>query len=100
MDPSAKTFMRLTGATALLLITGVIGFSTFAHIPPSEAFYQTLLILLTHYDHIGFTDTRARILVIILIIASLALVAYLLKMLADYMMGLKDNVRKVRVKVK
>jgi voltage-gated potassium channel len=79
---------------------GTFGFTHFAHIPFWEALYATIIILLTHYDHFGFSDTPSRILVIILILSSLGLVAYLLKWLADYMMGLSDNVRRLRVQAK
>ncbi|GAC1369132.1 MAG: potassium channel protein [Candidatus Saccharimonadales bacterium] len=58
------------------------------------------MILLTHFDHHGFTDAPSRLLVVILIVASLGLIAYLLKWLAEYMMGLSDNVRRIRVQSK
>ena len=79
---------------------GTFGFNIFAHLPLPEALYETVIILLTHYDHYGFVDTQSRILVVILILSSLGLVAYLLKWLAEYMMGLSDNVRRLRVKSK
>jgi len=81
-------------------LLGTLGFSHFAHLSVGEAIYETFIILLTHYDHYGFTDTPSRLLVILLIISSLGLVAYLLKWLAEYMMGLSDNVRRLRVQAK
>lgn len=83
-----------------IALLGTLGFTHFAHLHPGEALYETVIILLTHYDHYGFTDAPSRSLVIFLILSSLGLVAYLLKWLADYMMGLSDNVRRLRVKSK
>ncbi len=83
-----------------IAMLGTFGFAYFAHISIWEALYTTLIILLTHYDHFGFRDTPSRLLVVILIISSLGLVAYLLKWLAEYMMGLSDNVRRIRVLTK
>jgi voltage-gated potassium channel len=73
---------------------------SFADMSFGNALYETIIILLTHYDHSGVHDPASRLLALFLIIASLALIAYLLKWLAEYMMGLSDNVRKLRVKSK
>jgi voltage-gated potassium channel len=97
---STKTFHRLTLIVAALAMLGTVGFMAFDHLSFWEALYITTIILLTHYDHHGFTDPASRILVIILILSSLGLVAYLLKLFADYMMGLTTNVRRLRVKKK
>jgi voltage-gated potassium channel len=72
----------------------------FAQLPPGEAFYETLYIMLTHYSHRSYTNPASQTIVILLIISSLGLVAYLLKWFAEYMMGLSDNVRRHRVKAK
>ena len=90
----------LVAFVALLTAVGTVGFSLFAKITLPEALYATILLLLTHFDHRGFTDLPSRILVIIMILSSFGLVAYLLKWFAEYMMGLSDNVRRRRVKVK
>jgi voltage-gated potassium channel len=99
-DHNARTIRRLVAVALFLVAVGTAGFTYFGHIPASDAFYETLLILLSHYDHYGFTNPIARTLVILLILASLGLIAYLLKWLAEYMMGLGSNVRKLRVKSK
>jgi len=84
-----------------LTIAGTIGFRDFSHISWGNALYETLIILLTHYDeHFGVIDPWSRTLVIILVLSSLGLIAYLLKWLAEYMMGLSSNVRRLRVKSK
>jgi voltage-gated potassium channel len=95
---SAKAVRRLVGVAVALTVIGTVGFMTFAHLSLGDALYETTIILLTHYEHSGLTDPASRFLAIFLIIASLALIAYLLKWLAEYMMGLSDNVRKLRVK--
>lgn len=101
MDQNNKRTIRgLLLFSVSIALLGTFGFSFFAHLTLWEAFYETLIILLTHYDHFGFSDIPSRILVIILILSSLGFFAYLLKWLADYMMGLSDNVRRLRVKSK
>ncbi|HSX48452.1 MAG TPA: TrkA family potassium uptake protein [Candidatus Nanoarchaeia archaeon] len=92
---------RLLGLSLLLVAIGTIGFEHFAGLNLNEAFYQTLIILLTHYDHYNFKDPNSRALVIFLIVCSLVLVAYLLKWFAEYMIGLSEGakIRKIRVKV-
>ncbi len=99
-DHNALTIQRLVAAAIALILLGTAGFAYFGGIPLGDAFYETVIILLTHYDHFAVTDPTSRILVIILILSSLGLIAYLLKWLADYMMGLSDNVRKHRVKAR
>ena len=99
-EHNQRTIRGLLLFSICIGLLGTLGFSHFAKLPLWEAFYETVIILLTHYDHFGFTDMPSRILVIFLIISSLGLVAYLLKWLAEYMMGLSDNVRRLRVKSK
>jgi voltage-gated potassium channel len=91
---SRRTILGLSLSTAVLLLLGSFGLSWTGGLAIGESFYVTLMILLTHYDHHGFTDTRSRLLVILLILASLVLIGYLLKWFAEYMMGLGEHVRK------
>jgi voltage-gated potassium channel len=101
MSPhNSRTIRSLILFSISIGLLGTLGFMSFAHLSPGEAFYETIMILLTHYDHYGFADLPSRVLVIILILASLGLIAYLLKWFAEYMMGLSDNVRRHRVKSK
>lgn len=97
---NARTVRVLMLATLTIGTGGTLGFMYFGKLSFAEALYETFMILLTHFDHHGFQDAPSRILVIILILASLGLIAYLLKWLAEYMMGLSDNVRKLRVQSK
>lgn len=93
-----KSLWRIVGLAVLLQIFGTVSLSRFEGISQAEAFYQTLLILLAHFDHYGFHDDQSRIVVIFLIVSSLVVVAYLLKWFAEYMIGIGDNVRKRRMK--
>lgn len=90
----------LIAVVVLLFGAGTVGFNVFAGLSYLDASYETVILLLTHFDHHGFSDVGSRTLVIILILSSFGLVAYLLKWFAEYMMGLSDNVRRRRVKVK
>lgn len=84
----------------LLTLIGTIGFSVTEQLPPSEAFYQTVLILLSHFDHYGFHTLPARLLVVFLVVSSLIVVVYLLKAFAEYMIGLGDGLKRVKMKAK
>ena len=97
---NAITIQRLVIVTAALVITGTLGFAYFGKISFGDALYETVIILLTHYDHFGVTDPVSRFLVVVLILSSLGLIAYLIKWLAEYMMGLSDNVRRLRIKTR
>src|ERR1035437_6219288 len=87
---------------AILGILGVLAFGTFSlaitdHLSLGEALYRTLLIILTRDNHYDYSSMGSRIMVILLILASLGLIAYLLKWFADYIIGLGDNVWKFAV---
>jgi voltage-gated potassium channel len=100
-EHNARTIKRLAAVAIALTALGTVGFRMFSHISWGNALYETLIILLTHYDeHFGVTDPWSRTLVILLVLSSLGLIAYLLKWLAEYMMGLSSNVRRLRVKSK
>ncbi len=96
----SKTIWWLSSAALVLLISSTLGFMGLADLPATEALYVTLIILLTHYDHHGFQDAGSRALVLFLILSSYAVIAYLLKMFAESIMGLSGNVRKLRVKTR
>jgi voltage-gated potassium channel len=83
-----------------MLLLGTMGFQYFADIPAKEAFYSALVILLTHYDHQHYSDTASRTIVVLLDIGSFVAIAYLLKWFAEYIIGIGDNVKKLRMKAK
>ncbi len=85
-------------ATAGLMVLGTVTFMSTASLSFYESFYETGIILLTHFDHYGFKDPASRAMVVFLIISSLVLVAYLLKVLADYIVSLGDGLRRTHMK--
>ncbi len=97
---NTKSLWKAFAWFVVLEVIGGIGFASFEHIGYSESFYQTLYLLLTHFDHYGFRQTSSRVLVVILLLSSLVIIAYLLKWFADYMMGFNDNVKRQRMKAK
>jgi voltage-gated potassium channel len=95
---NAKVIRRLATASFALMLLGTAGFMQFEGMTLEDAFYETTLILLTHHLHAEMHDPAGRVLSVLMIIASLGIIAYLLKWLAEYMMGLTSNVRRLRVK--
>lgn len=81
-----------------MLLLGSAGFVAYEHLTWGESFYRTVMLLLTRDNHFEFRSNAARTLAIGLVLASYVLIAYLLKWFAEYMIGLSDNVRILRVK--
>lgn len=81
-----------------LLAVGTSGISAYEHLSWGESFYRTVMLLLTRDNHFEFHSNAARTLAVSLVLASYVLIAYLLKWFAEYMIGLSDNVRILRVK--
>ncbi len=100
MGEHRRQIYRIIGVTVLLELAGTLGFSFYEGISRTEAAYQTLLILLAHFDHYGFHNPNSRSLVIFLIVSSLIVVAYLLKWFAEYIIEIGDNVKKRRMKAR
>ncbi|MEI7819202.1 MAG: TrkA family potassium uptake protein [bacterium] len=86
--------------TCLLIAGGTVGFMYTAQLTVAESFYETIMILLSHFDHYGFKDAGSRLLVVFLVIASIVVVAYLLKVLADYIVGLGDGLKRHQMRSK
>ena len=99
-EHNARTVRRFALAAIAVVLVGTAGFMVYGHMTAGDALYETLVILLDRYSNESFGDPTARTLVILLTISSLGLIAYLLKWLAEYMIGLTNNVRKLRVKTK
>lgn len=83
-----------------IVAAGTLGYHSFEDLSWPDAFYQTLLIVLTHFNHVENSSGESKILSIALIVASLGLIGYLLKWFAEYMIGVGDNVRKRRLQTK
>jgi len=99
-DVDGRLVWRLAVVAVGLVVLGTVGLTLSGHLAWVDALYTTVIILLTHFDHAGLTDPVSRGIVLVLIIGSLLIFAYLLKLGADYMMGLQGNMRKLRVKAK
>jgi voltage-gated potassium channel len=99
-EHNARIVSRLAVAALAVIGIGTGGFMLYSHMSFGNALYETLIILLDRYDHLSLSDPASRILVIFLTLASLGLIAYLLKWFVEYMMGITSNVRKMRVKAK
>jgi voltage-gated potassium channel len=95
-----RSMWRLSVLAGLVVLFGTIGLSVSGHLSWPNALYETMVILLTHFYHTDFTDPISRGIVLALIISSVVFFAYLLKLGADYMMGLQGNMRRLRVKAK
>lgn len=85
-------------ASILLLTLGTATFMSTAKLSFGEALYETAFILISHFDHYGFKDSASRFMVIFLALSSLVLIGYLLKVLADYIVGLGDGLRRKHMK--
>jgi len=92
---SRKIFLLL----ALMLSFGVIAFMALGGMNLWTAFYATTIILLSHFLHGVEDPVWEQILSILLILGSYIVVAYLLRLAADYFMGgeFKESRRKRRI---
>lgn len=101
---SNRTLIRISILSLLLLVIGTVGFVQFEQLSWGNAYYFSLLLLLTHFPHTPHGVTvetwQGSVLVIFLIVCSLVIIAYLLKWFAEYMIGIGSNVRKQRMKAK
>jgi voltage-gated potassium channel len=97
---NARQIKILLSIATTLIALGSLGLSMFSHISLGSAVYETVVILLAHDTDFSTADPVARAIVIVLLLSSLGIIAYLLKWLAEYMMGLSSNVRRHRVKSK
>jgi voltage-gated potassium channel len=97
---NSHTPWRILAAAVGLWIIGSVGFMQFQQLSFWNAAYETSLLLLTHFDHFTTDDWRSKLLTLLLIIGSFALIGYLLKWFAEYMIGVGDNVRKRRLESK
>jgi voltage-gated potassium channel len=90
----------LIAVSGVVIILGTIGLSVFEHLSILQAAYETIVILLAHDTSFEVQRPISKLIVVLLLVSSLGLIAYLLKWLAEYMMGLSSNVKQHRVKAK
>lgn len=91
---------KILGAVCAVIAAGTVGFIYFEGLSLGDSFYQSVLVTLRHFGHVELHDPGARIVNVVLIIASFGILGYLIKWLAEYMMGVSDNVRKRRLAAK
>ncbi len=82
----------------LLVSAGLLAF--FEQLEYPEALYRTVYISLTHHDNFHMESWSARLLIVIVVLASLVLIAYLLKLFGEYIIGLGDGLKRSKVKTK
>ncbi len=100
MTPNSKQFRRVVLISVAIILFGIVGFSISEHVGITEALYRTVYVVLAHHDAFGAQGWLARSTVVFLIFASLVLIAYLLKWLAEYMIGLGDGLKRRQMKAK
>lgn len=100
MSPSKKKFISLAIASLLIVLLASLVFSISERIAFAEGFYRSLYIALSHHDAFHMENSTSRIAILLLIIGSLVVIAYLLKMLADYMINLGDGLKRNKMKAK
>ena len=82
----------------LFAVAGVLAY--FEHLEYPEALYRTVYISLTHHDNFHMETWVARLLIIVVVLASLVLIAYLLKLFGEDIIGLGDGLKRSKVKTK
>lgn len=95
-----KQLVFLIFIVATFIILSSMGIMFFEHLSFNEAFYRTIYISLTHHDSFHTENWIARYIVIFVVLASLVLVAYLLKLLGEYIISLGDGLKRRKVKTK
>ncbi len=95
-----KQIFVLSLLVLLFLLASAGLLAVFEHLSYHEALYRTVYISLTHHDNFHMESWLARILIIVIVLASLVLIAYLLKLFGEYIIGLGDGLKRRKVKTK
>ena len=93
-----KLIRKLAIFAIIIIFAGAAVFALVEHLSPADALYRSLYIVLAHHDYYETHNWAARLTILGLIIASLGIIAYLIKILADYMINLGDGLKRNRVK--
>lgn len=98
MKRSKHVLRRLTIILILIVVFGVTSFMLLGK-EPWQAFYLTIIILLSHFEHGEGNPLGIQILTIILVIGSYFVLAYIIKGAAEYLFGgsFKENRRKKKM---
>ena len=100
MQPDNRQLRSVVILALSILLFGAACLAVSEHISLGEALYRAVYITLSHHDNFHMDSMLARITVLTLIIMSLLLLAYLLKVLVDYMIGLGDGLKHRQMKAK
>lgn len=100
MEPTGKQIARIGVALVALIAAAAAVFRYSEHISFLDGLYRAVYVVLAHHDNFASHAPASRATVIVLILASLLIIAYLLKWLAEYMMGLGDGLRRHQIKAK
>lgn len=82
----------------LMAMAGALAFAE--HLNYTEALYRTVYISLTHHDNFHMDSWPARLLIITVVLASLVLIAYLLKLFGEYIIGLGDGLKRNKIRTR
>lgn len=93
------TLRKITLLLTLMLTFGVVSFMVLGDMSLWKAFYATTIILLSHFLHGVEAPVWEQVISILLILGSYIVVAYLLRLAGDYLMGsqFKESRRKRRI---
>ncbi len=98
MITDSKLIRRLVTFALLIIFGAALVFGITEHVGPAEALYRSVYIILAHHDDAHMLGWPARLTVLGLIVSSLVIIAYLLKIFADYMINLGDGLKRQKVK--
>ncbi len=95
-EPKNDVLKVLALIFVLLLTVGTTGFILLKDLSPWDAFYQTLIVLLTHFYHEINEPFGLQIFILMLIFGSYIIVAYVFKFAAEYLFAgtFKENRRR------
>lgn len=94
-----KTIYKLIALVLGVVILGTLLFSFSEGVGLDEGLYRSVYILLSHHDNFHMESPIARASIIILIISSLVILAYLLKSFGEYIINLGDSLKRQKVRV-
>ncbi|MSR68467.1 hypothetical protein EXS66_01630 [Candidatus Saccharibacteria bacterium] len=95
-----KQIIVLVLVITSFLVVATFGLKTLENVSYSEALYRATYISLTHHDNFHMTTWPSRVIIILLVLASLIMLAYLLKLFGEYIIGLGDGLKRRKVKAK
>lgn len=100
MSRGKLVFVKLALAVILIIAIASTLFVIYEHTTPQEGVYRSIYILLTHHDNFHIESSVGRTVIILLVILSLLVVAYLIKLLGEYIINLGDGLKRNKVKAK